>query len=178
MWHGKVLMPYIKVGFPKRPGAKQKFLFAVVTLLNCPIISDNVMQLTGSCLVTEAIFFKAQTSRKTIKKKPFQAHVHSVWPLCIYQCPKQISMHETCQLCVSLPWSYPGMRIPGPARTWLCPDSLSTPDSHDCVSVFDPEIIEVNGKIHLDLIIRHVMRVGESREDWLLRNWMIHAVNK
>lgn len=68
MWHRKVLMPSIKVRFPEWSSAKQKFLFAAVTLLNHCIFSNNVIQLIGCCLLTEAIFFMVQTCLMTINK--------------------------------------------------------------------------------------------------------------
>lgn len=57
------------------------------------------------------------------------------------------------------------MRILEPGQTLPCRDALQTPDSCDCVLIFDPKITEVNGKTHLDIIICLIMKVGVSKED-------------
>lgn len=136
MWHRKVLMPSIKVGFPKWSGAKQKFLFASVTLLNHCIFSNNVIQLMGCCLATEAIFFMVQTCLLTIRKA-FSVSC----PQCLaslYLPRLQInSMNGKCQLCVYVlllprhedPWARTNLAMQGCITNtwllWLCSDIWS-----------------------------------------------------
>lgn len=87
---------------------------------SAPLSSDDVRQLRGCCLVTEAIFFKVQISPKTIKQAFPDSHLQ-----CLASLHSQLlqtnSPWDKCQLCVSLPWFCPGTGIPGAEITSLCP---------------------------------------------------------
>lgn len=99
-------MLYIKTKLSKWSGAKQKFLFAVVTLLSAPLWSDDVTQLRGCSLVKGAIFFKVQISLQTIKQA-FATHIYSVWPHCIYSCCRQIRRRSSVSSVSHFPGSAP-----------------------------------------------------------------------
>lgn len=127
-------MLYIKTKLSKWSGAKQKFLFAVVTLLSAPLWSDDVTQLRGCSLVKGAIFFKVQISLQTIKQAFASSHLQCLASLHL-QLLQTNSQEEQCQLCVSLPWFCPCAGIPGAEITSCARLIIDAQLAGSCVSV-------------------------------------------